>query len=99
MQIGEHASSELLARGAHDEDNPYSKWAKLSHGMPDHRMGTERRPHLIDTLHSAAGACCHDDKADRRTVHSRAACFGSAKIMRPATVWSTRVTTMSISQF
>ena len=81
-------------RGGHDDDPPDDRRG----GQPCQRPGEHRAPRheqaeLVPAAHARAQPGRDDDRVD--PAHSPR---GWAKIMRPATVWSTRVTTTPISR-
>src|SRR5579884_2987304 len=67
-----------------------------SQRVTDDRFPAKVRPHLVSAAHPLARSRGDHDQADAG-CHVFPLPFGCAKIIRPATVWSTRVTVTGIS--
>ena len=90
--------------GRRDEDHPLDRAARPPTRRASRRAAADRRPgrQLVDAAHPARRAGGDDDDVGRRALAPDPVATsverGWAKIIRPATVWRTRVTVTSSSR-
>ena len=97
---------DLADPGAGRDDHDVGDAGRAGHGFQrpgQERAAADHRRKLVRAAHPGAGAGRHHDRVGHRPrpgllVAAGHSGFGWAKIMRPATVCSTRVTPTSISR-